>query len=245
MAEVLAVFLTKENQMVTDREMYYNISIIPVNNSNTSNVSQCISLKDEMTTESCGLLVASPPLLTENPKALEGNVIAEQDFGWIVAQWAWSKNRNKQDKATRIRITLTFQPTREIGTQIKPKKITFNLTDRLREFQGANLFQEGIKSWAVLNEARWIGKARLRQPKNYQGALPEHYRMNIPDLVMTASIKDSVIQAELHSLSGTIILVFDQPLTERQKQTYDGEARWGKRIKIRPRDEFYNWRDYA
>jgi hypothetical protein len=231
--------------MVADREMYYNISIIPVNTSNTSNISQCTSLKNEVMTESCGLLVASPPLLTEHSQALEGNVIAEDEFGWIVAQWAWSKSRARQDKATRLRVTMTFQQRDEIGTRSRPKKITFNLTDRLREFQGANLFQEQIKTWAVLNQSRWIGKARLRQPKNYEGALPDHYRLNIPDLVMTAQIVSGVIQAELHTMNQTIVLTFDQPLTELQKQVYDGEARWGRRIKVRPRDEFYDWRRYA
>lgn len=231
--------------MDKDREMYYNISIIPVNNSNTSNISQYTSLEDEVMTESDGLLVASPPLLTENSQALEGNVIAEQDFGWIVAQWAWSKSRRKNDKATRLRVTVTFQPTADIGTKNKPKKITFNLTDRLREFQAANLFQETIKSWAVLNQSKWMGKARLRQPKSYEGSLPDHYRLNIPDLVMTAAIQDGIIVADLHTMSGTIKLRFDQPLTERQQQVYDGEARWGKRIRVRPRDEFYDWRNYA
>jgi len=227
-------------QKITDREMYYNIS----NNSNNSNISQRTS-HDEVMTESCGLLVATPPLLTEDGKALEGNVITEQDFGWIIAQWTWSKNRNKKDSASRLRITLTFQSTADIGTKIKPKKITFNLTDRLREFQAANLFQERIKSWAVLNESKWIGKARLRQPKSYDGALPDHYRLNIPDLAMTARIENGVVVAGLHSVIETIQLIFDQPLTERQKEIYDGEARWGKRIKVRPRDEFYDWRAYA
>jgi len=231
--------------MNTPREMYYNISIIPEIPENISNISQCTSLKNEVMTESCGLLVATPPLLTENCQALEGNVITEDNFGWIVAQWAWSSNRNKKDKATRLRVTVTFQTTSDIGTKIKPKKITFNLTDRLREFQAANLFQESIKSYAVLTESRWIGKARLRQPKSYDGALPDYYRMNIPDLTMTARIENGVVAAQLHSMTGTIPLIFDQPLTERQKQVYDGEARWGKRIRIRPRDEFYDWRKYA
>lgn len=234
------------------REMYYNTS----NNSNTSNTSEYQSIdftKDEMPTDIVRDTEASPhPLspLREDIESQEesGNAIAEPDpIAWICAQWCWSKTRARRadQKATRLRVTATIHYATDMGTQNPPKRITFNLTDRLREFQPANPFQQHVRTLAGLQDQRWIGKARIRQPKHFDGDLPDQYRRNIPDLVMTAQIESDCIQATLYTMDQTIELRFDQPLSAAQQKIYEGEARWGERIRRRPVDDFYDWKKYA
>lgn len=243
-----------DQQSGLGREMYYNTSNI----SNTSEYQKYQSIdftEDEIRTDEVRDTEASPhplsPLRGESgalPQEESGSVIAEPDpIAWICAQWAWSKTRaRKADReATRIRITATIHYQSDMGTQNKPKRITFNLTDRLREFQAANPFQQQVRTMAGLQNQRWIGKARIRQPRHFEGELPDIFRRNIPDLVMTACIEDSKIHATLYTMDQKIELVFDQPLTAAQQKLYEAEARWGQRIKRRPVDDFYDWKKYA
>ena len=241
--------MTNQSSGLPGREMYYNIS-------NISNISEYQSkhfTEDEMMTDEVRDSEASPPLLTSLREASvsqekSGSVITEPDpIAWICAQWAFNQTRRKNDTtpATRIRITATLHYQSDMGTQVRPKKITFSMTDRLREFQPANPFQKHIKTMEMLRNIRWIGKARIRQPKTYEGPLPDHYRKNIPDLVMTAWIENDLLHARLHTTEQTIDLVFDQELSLAQQKLYDGEARWGKKIRRRPRDDFYDWKNYA
>jgi hypothetical protein len=230
------------------REMYYNIS----NTSEYQEYQEYQSMhltRDEMRTDLVRDTAASPPPLAPlSEKSVEpresGSDIADPaQITWICAQWAWSQTRRKKEDtpATRLRITVTLQ----YQGDTKPKKITFNLTDRLREFQDANVFQKHIKTTAALNNHRWLGKARIRQPKNYEGALPEHYRKNIPDMAMSAWLEHSTIHARLWTTEQQIDLVFDQPLTAAQSKLYEGEARWGTKLRNRVQDDFYDWRNYA
>ena len=242
----------KNNLKPTGREMYYNTSNI----SNTSEYQKYQSIDftgDEIRADLIRDTEASPhplgPLAEETiSQEKSGNVIAEPDpIAWICAQWAWSRTRARRAdaEATRLRITTTLHYTTDIGTPNPPKRITFNLTDRLREFQPANAFQQHVRTLAALQNQRWIGKARIRQPRNFAGELPEVYRRNIPDLVMTAHIRNSVIEATLYTMEQQIVLTFDQPLSAAQQQVYEGEARWGQRIRRRPVDDFYDWKKYA
>jgi len=167
-------------------------------------------------------------------------------FEWITAQWAWSKTSKKTGEPTRLRVTVTFMLPEEIGTRQKPHKITFNLTDRLREFKPANLFQQQIKTVIGVRGDRWIGKARIRQPRNEPVA--EQHRRNIPDVVMSAWHDETrnIICARLFTPQQQIDLEFDQALSEKQRQIYDGAASWGRLPKKnRPRDDFYDWIRYA
>ena len=234
------------------REMYYNISNI----SNSSEYQECQSIdftEDEIPTDAVRVSEASPHPLTSLEEDMisqekSGNVIAEPDpIAWICAQWAWSRTRAKRadQKAQRLRITATIHYASDMGTPNAPKRITFNLTDRMREFQPANPFQQQVRTLAGLQGQKWIGKARIRQPKNFDGCLPDQFRRNIPDLVMTATIQDTCIVATLYTVEQRIELKFDQPLTTAQQNIYEGEARWGERIRRRPVDDFYDWKNYA
>lgn len=165
-------------------------------------------------------------------------------FAWIAAQWAWSQQTGQAHRQpSRLRVTCTFMLPEEVGTTHKPRKITFNLTDRLREFQPANPFQQHIKTAVVLRGDAWIGKARIRRPRHEPAA--DQYRRNIPDLVMSAWQDSGVIHARLWTPIEQIDLVFDQPLTDKQQMIYDGAAVWGTRPRTRPRDDFYDWIRYA
>jgi hypothetical protein len=170
-------------------------------------------------------------------------------FQWIAAQWAWIKTEQKRGVAERLRVTMTFMLPEEVGTRQRPHKITFNLTNRHREFRGANLFQEHVKSLAVLAGHRWIGKARLRRNKNEE--VQDHHRRNIPDLVMSAWTEENTagqgyLVARLWTPIEQIRLEFTVPLTQAQKQHYDGSAMYGTRPRPpRARDDFYDWIRYA
>jgi hypothetical protein len=177
-----------------------------------------------------------------------GNVIAAPPtvrFAWIAAQWAWSQNsRNRSPEPSRLRVTMTFMLPEEVGTQQRPHRITFNLTDRLREFQAANTFQKHIKTLVILRQDRWIGKARIRQSRTEP--VQDLHRRNIPDLTMSAWIESAVIHARLWTPIQQIDLVFDQDLTEKQQQCYEGAAVWGTQPRRpRPRDDFYDWIAHA
>lgn len=165
-------------------------------------------------------------------------------FQWIAAQWAWNKTQAKRGAAQRIRVTMTFMLPEEVGTKQPPHKITFNLTDRHREFRGANPFQNHVKTMATVAGHTWIGKARLRRNKNEE--VQDQHRRNIPDLVMSAWTEDHHLVARLWTPIESIELVFAVPLTEAQAKHYDGAAVYGTKPRpAKPRDDFYDWIKYA
>lgn len=166
-------------------------------------------------------------------------------FQWIAAQWAWIKTDHKKGQAERLRVTMTFQLPEEVGTKQRPHKITFNLTNRHREFRGANPFQNHVRTLVTLAGDRWIGKARLRRNKNEP--VQDQHRRNIPDLVMSARVAEGgYLQARLWTPIEQIDLDFTVPLTAAQQQHYDGAAVWGTRPRSpAPRDDFYDWIRYA
>lgn len=230
------------------REMYYNKSNIR----NIRNKSKPI-LPGEMGAD---LEVPEPvcdgqPFGPASPKdalrqeAVGSDISPEIQFEWITAQWAFRKHRGREAQASRIAITLTFLMPQEIGTQIRPHKITFYLTDRLREFQATNDLQRRVLTWAGLNDQRWVGKARVRQSRTEP--VQDYHRRNIPDLVMTAEIAqpdgDSFVRAYLHTPREMITLEFTHPLTAAQQRYYEGAARWGNLPQVR--DDFTDWIRYA
>ena len=165
-------------------------------------------------------------------------------FQWIAAQWAWNKTDQKTGAAERLRVTMTFQLPEEVGTRQRPHRITFNLTNRAREFRGANPFQNHVKTLVTLAGHRWIGKARLRRSRTE--TVQEQHRRNIPDLVMSAWIQDHHLVARLWTPLEQIDLDFVVPLTPAQQQHYDGAAVYGTRARSAPpRDDFYDWIRYA
>ena len=172
-----------------------------------------------------------------------GSSSAGVEFGWISAQWAWNQNRTNNGLAQRLRITLTFMQPSDLGTK-RRRKITFNLTDRMREFSDANAFQKRVKALALQEKAKWIGKSRLRQPPKGE-PIEEIHKKNIPDLAMTARIDGDIICARLYSTTQTIDLRFDQKPTEAQAVYYEGCATWGCRPKNRVKDDFKDWLNYA
>lgn len=231
------------------REMYHNISIIPV----ISEISANALHPGEVV---AGLEASEPvcdgqPFGPASPKDAVGQKASGSEisptlrFEWITAQWAWSSQAGRAGEPRRLRVTLSFLMPEEIGTRQQPHRITFNLTDRRREFRPANQFQQRCLTLSALADDRWIGKARLRQPRG-QPVATQH-RRNIPDLVMTARIDQAqaVIRARLYTPQQTIDLVFDQPLSLAQQKYYEGAARWGRLPRARPRDDFYDWLRYA
>jgi hypothetical protein len=165
-------------------------------------------------------------------------------FQWIAAQWAWNKTSTKKGDAVRIRVTMTFMLPEEVGTKQPPHKVTFSLTDRMREFRGLNPFQNHIKTLTMLNGHKWIGKARVRRSKTEE--VQDHHRRNIPDLAMSAWIEDQHLVTRLWTPVEQIDLHFTVPLTIQQQKHYDGAAVYGTKPKaVKPKDDFYDWIKYA
>ena len=231
-----------------DREMYYNKRIIKEIKANSFH-------RDEMGGD---LEVPEPvcdgqPLGSASPSGVLGHeafgsdIAAPIRFEWITAQWAWHKQRDNEKQAQRLRVSMTFMTPEEIGTQQKPHKITFYLTDRHREFQATNPLQQQVVSIAGLKNQRWIGKARIRQPRGER--VQDHHRRNIPDLVMTAAIVDTdwpYIQATLYTPEQQITLDFNQTLSLAQQKYYEGGAVWGRvPERKKPVDDFHDWMRYA
>lgn len=231
----------------SNREMYYNIKQykeIKETKANTFHPGEMMADGEvpEPVADGRPLGSASPGVVL-GQEACGSGISPTLRFEWITAQWAFRKQHSNPNPATRLSVMLTFMLPEEIGTGQRPHKITFYLTDRWREFQAVNLFQQRIQQMAQAREVRWIGKARVRQQRNQP--VEDHHRRNIPDLVMTATLQDQVVVAQLYSPQQEITLRFDQPLSAEQRRYYQGGAQWGRVPRRRARDDFYDWLRHA
>jgi hypothetical protein len=225
--------------------MYYNIrnsSITQETKANTFHLSEMSA--DLSVPEPVG---DGPPLGSASPegavaqKAVGSEISPRLALAWVAAQWTWASDKN-----TRLRVAMTFMTPQDIEQRAQPRRITFYLTDRMREFRATNELQQQVLTLALLRQQQWIGKARIRQRAGQ--AVQDHHRRNIPDVAMTAQVIDTGpdqahVEAMLYTPNQQIALVFDQPLTTAQRRYYLGAATWGCRPA--PRDDFHDWMNYA
>lgn len=227
------------------REMYYNIR----NSSITQETKANAFCSSKMP---AGLEASEPvsdgrplgeasPLGVVSQEACGSGISAGFELAWVAAQWTWASERNQ-----RLRVAMTFMTPQDILTRTQPKRITFYLTDRLREFRPTNDLQQRVATVAALQQVRWIGKARIRQRAGQP--VEDYHRRNIPDMVMTAQVQDEDlgrpwIKARLYTIQQQIDLDFTHTLTPGQRRYYLGAAIWGCRPG--PKDDFYDWQSYA
>ena len=164
------------------------------------------------------------------------------EFEWITAQWTYRKQTQASGERP-IRCFLTFMLKQDAGKTGCIKKVTWFGTQRYRDFKANTMTKVQQQAYDIARSQNhtYIGKFRVTSVK---GKSRDLTRNNIGELAASGRFEHNVFHMSIYTGTDIVDLVFDQKLSGKQQEWFNGQARWGNQT-ARPADSFDNWLEAA